>query len=109
VLFGFAPTTAAYWNFIEANSLKNVLTRALAELFAGRPIFSKIGQSIRRAIVQGGWPEETVQSIATAYAELCHRTGAERVNTDVRSCAKAENLPDASFAVLAFRDAPAQV
>ena len=105
---GFAMTAFAHWNFIEAHNLKNVIARALTELSAGKSAFSEIGQSLACAIVQGEWPKDTVQSIATAYAEPCHRTNAERVNREVRSYATAEDLPAASFAVLASRDALAQ-
>jgi pyruvate, water dikinase len=95
---GFATTAEAYWHFIDANGLRNVIADALAELSAGRATLAETGQSIRRAIGRGEWPQETSRAIASAYAELCGRAGRENIDVAVRSSATAEDLPDASFA-----------
>ena len=95
---GFSTTADAYWGFIKVNVLKDTIEGALADLAAGRASLTETGQLIRRAILRGEWPGETAQDIATAYAELCRRSGKEHSDVAVRSSATAEDLPDASFA-----------
>jgi pyruvate, water dikinase len=95
---GFATTADAYWGFIEANGLKEVIATALADLTLGRAPLAEVGQTIRRAILHGEWPSETARAITSTYAELCHRTGTPDADVAVRSSATAEDLPDASFA-----------
>jgi len=95
---GFATTAEAYWRFVEANGLKEVVANSLAELEAGRVPLAEVGQTIRRAFLRGRWPEAAAEAIQAAYAELCERTGKEEVDVAVRSSATAEDLPDASFA-----------
>jgi pyruvate, water dikinase len=95
---GFATTAEAYWRFIDANGLKDVIVGALSDLAAGRATLAETGQSIRRAFVRGEWPKETARAIISAYDELCRRAGKENVDVAVRSSATAEDLPDASFA-----------
>lgn len=95
---GFATTADAYWQFIDANRLKDVIARALAELTTGKMTLAEAGQSIRRAILQGEWSQEAAGAITEAYKELCRRADAESVDVAVRSSATAEDLPGASFA-----------
>ncbi len=96
---GFATTAEAYWRFVEANGLTEVIRAALAELAEGKASLQETGQRIRGAFLRGDWPEESAQAIRAAYRALSERTGAAgEVDVAVRSSATAEDLPDASFA-----------
>jgi len=95
---GFATTADAYWNYVEANGLKQKITDALARLASGKASLAETGGAIRAMFVQGEWPQETADAIRAAYAELCKRAGKKEADVAVRSSATAEDLPDASFA-----------
>jgi pyruvate,water dikinase len=95
---GFATTADAYWGFIAANGLKEVIAGAFRDLASGAAPLAEVGQTIRRAVLRGQFPGETAQAITSAYAELCRRTGRPDADVAVRSSATAEDLPDASFA-----------
>ena len=95
---GFATTASAYWRFIEANSLKQVISDRLDEMASGKKTLAETGQAIRSAFLHGDWPAETAEAISSHYTELCKRTGKDELDVAVRSSATAEDLPDASFA-----------
>ncbi|MGN6261618.1 MAG: phosphoenolpyruvate synthase [Ralstonia sp.] len=95
---GFALTAEAFWRFVDANSLQPVIASALAELDGGKLSLAETGLSIRRAMLRGEWPAETVEAIRLAYDELNRRVGQTDVDVAVRSSATAEDLPEASFA-----------
>ncbi|WP_156967188.1 phosphoenolpyruvate synthase [Paraburkholderia ferrariae] len=95
---GFATTTQAFRDFIEANGLGNVIATALDDLEAQRSSLAQTGELIRSAILRGTWPEEIAHAIRSAYAQLCRHSGNERLGVAVRSSATAEDLPEASFA-----------
>ncbi|TIQ27738.1 phosphoenolpyruvate synthase [Mesorhizobium sp.] len=95
---GFATTAEAYWDFMQANQLKERIQDLLGDLVAGKAALAETGQAIRELFLHGDWPEETAAAITTAYRELCQRTGKAEVDVAVRSSATAEDLPDASFA-----------
>ena len=95
---GFATTSEAYWQFIDANGLRDSITRVLDELAAGKMQLKEAGKTIRTAIINATWPEETVAAITSAYEELCRRTDKVEADVAVRSSATAEDLPEASFA-----------
>jgi pyruvate, water dikinase len=95
---GFATTAQAYWQFVEANGIKQTISDSLAALKAGHAPLAEVGATIRRAFLQGEWPEDIATAITSAYAELCRRTSKTDVDVAVRSSATAEDLPDASFA-----------
>ncbi|QYY32726.1 phosphoenolpyruvate synthase [Cupriavidus pinatubonensis] len=95
---GFAIPVDAYWNFLEANGLRAVLSSTLSALASGKLTLSDAGQKMRRTILTGEWPRETAQAIGQAYATLNRRTGQSNVDVAVRSSATAEDLPEASFA-----------
>ncbi|MBC7103868.1 MAG: phosphoenolpyruvate synthase [Parvibaculum sp.] len=95
---GFATTADAYWRFVEANRLEEVIEGALDDLEAGKASLQETGQAIRRTFLRGDWPEETAEAIRKAYRELSRRSGAADTDVAVRSSATAEDLPDASFA-----------
>jgi pyruvate, water dikinase len=93
---GFATTAQAYWRYVEANGLRQVISNSLAALAAGHASLAEIGATIRHEFLRGSWPPEIADAIRAAYAELCRRAG--KSDVAVRSSATAEDLPDASFA-----------
>lgn len=95
---GFAVTADAYRQFIDTNGLQKTVSSVLDEFTGGKLSLAEAGESIRRAILRGDWPEETAQAIRAAYDELNSRTGQHEMDVAVRSSATAEDLPDASFA-----------
>jgi len=95
---GFATTSDAYWQYVEANGLKQVIADSLAALAAGHAPLAEVGGTIRRAFLRGKWPQNVAEAIQTAYQELCGRGATTDADVAVRSSATAEDLPDASFA-----------
>ncbi|MCM2397971.1 phosphoenolpyruvate synthase [Rhizobium sp. S95] len=95
---GFATTADAYWDYVEANKLRDRMTALLAEWEAGKATLAETGEAIRNIFLKGDWPAETEAAIRAAYRELSKRAGLEEIEVAVRSSATAEDLPDASFA-----------
>ncbi len=95
---GFATTADAYWNYVEANRLRDRMTAMLVEWETGKATLAETGQAIRNIFLKGDWPAETEAAIRSAYRELSRRAGVDDVEVAVRSSATAEDLPDASFA-----------
>lgn len=95
---GFATTAAAYWRFLDDNALRPDLETQLAALARGERSLAGVGAAIRHALLAGPVPDEIRSALASAYEELCARTGMEDVSVAVRSSATAEDLPQASFA-----------
>lgn len=93
---GFALTTRAYWDFVDANDLRGPVDAALGEL--GSTPSAKVGERIRGLFLQGHWPDAVEQSLRRAYRELGRRIGKGDASVAVRSSATAEDLPTASFA-----------
>jgi pyruvate, water dikinase len=95
---GFATTADAYWQYLEANDLKEKITSYLKKMEAGENSLAKSGKAIRNLFRKGSFPEETAEAICGAYHELCQRYETKQVDVAVRSSATAEDLPEASFA-----------
>ncbi len=95
---GFATTAEAYWHFVEANKLNDVLETALSDLKSKRSSLQETGHMIRRAFARSDWPDDISSEICKAYRALSERSGGEDIAVAVRSSATAEDLPDASFA-----------
>jgi pyruvate, water dikinase len=95
---GFATTADAYWQYLEANDLKEKITSYLKKMEAGENSLAKSGKAIRNLFRKGSFPEETAEAICGAYHELCQRYETKQVDIAVRSSATAEDLPEASFA-----------
>lgn len=95
---GFATTSAAYRRFIAENELEERIRERIGEYRNGDRSLAKTGDSIRRMIRRGSWPEDISGEIADAYKELCRRNADEETDVAVRSSATAEDLPEASFA-----------
>ncbi|MEW6470188.1 MAG: phosphoenolpyruvate synthase [Bacteroidota bacterium] len=100
VPYGFALTTAAYWEFIYRNRLNKPIADTLAGL--NRKDFSNLrdaGKTIRDRILEAPLPSSLRTAVGRAYAALCDKY-AYQVEVAVRSSATAEDLPSASFAGL---------
>jgi pyruvate, water dikinase len=95
---GFATRAEAYWEFVDANGLKQVVETELRALKAGKASLQEAGQTIRRAFLRGAWPERAVAAIRSAYRELSQKSNSVNTSVAVRSSATAEDLPEASFA-----------
>ena len=95
---GFATTADAYRRYLQENDLHEKIESRLDDYRKGEKSLHKTGDSIRRMIRRGSWPDDLALDIRDAYRELCRRSGEEEVDVAVRSSATAEDLPDASFA-----------
>jgi pyruvate, water dikinase len=95
---GFATTSAAYRRYLAENELEEKLQERLETYRKGDASLHETGDSIRRLIRRGNWPEDLALAISVAYRELCRRCGESEASVAVRSSATAEDLPDASFA-----------
>ncbi len=95
---GFATSSGAYREYLEANGFNGMIREKMGNLAAGRETLHKVGASIREAVAGGKWPEKIEADIRAAYRELGKRTGKAEPSVAVRSSATAEDLPDASFA-----------
>ncbi|TIP97707.1 MAG: hypothetical protein E5X61_40340, partial [Mesorhizobium sp.] len=62
---GFATTAEAYWDFMQANQLKERIQDLLGDLVAGKAALAETGQAIRELFLHGDWPEETAAAITT--------------------------------------------
>ncbi len=95
---GYATTSDAFRQFIEANDLHHVVKDTMADLDAGKVTLAEAGKTVRSAIAAGEFPEDMKAALIEAYHELGRRTGNDNPSVAVRSSATAEDLPDASFA-----------
>ena len=95
---GFATTADAYWEFLEANDLREKIKEHIKNLKSGQNSLNKAASSIRRLFLHADFPQQIVADIRDAYQKLCESKEDEEVSVAVRSSATAEDLPDASFA-----------
>ncbi|CAN7637309.1 phosphoenolpyruvate synthase [Neorhizobium sp. LjRoot104] len=95
---GFATTADAYWNYLDANDLRQSIAALVADWQEGKAGLAETGAAIRKLFLQGDWPKETADAIVASYGALSRRAGSDDVAVAVRSSATAEDLPDASFA-----------
>ncbi|MBE9171427.1 hypothetical protein IQ238_29365 [Pleurocapsales cyanobacterium LEGE 06147] len=95
---GFATTADAYWEFLQANDLKEKIQAHLDELEAEKQSLEKVGKSIRRLFLRASFPESVAEAIRQAYRQLSQQYETKEVDVAVRSSATAEDLPEASFA-----------
>ncbi|TRD11624.1 phosphoenolpyruvate synthase [Erythrobacter insulae] len=95
---GFATTASAYRRFLKQNRIDDIITRQLVQFSQGASTLSETGETIRRAILAGQWPEDSAAEIVASYRELQNRCASDQMSVAVRSSATAEDLPDASFA-----------
>ena len=95
---GFATTSEAYWQFLEANGIKEKIAGLLDDLRDDKIKLEVAGRKIRRLFAKAEFPGDVREAIGKAYAELSKKYGEDEVDVAVRSSATAEDLPDASFA-----------
>ncbi|MBK7086205.1 MAG: phosphoenolpyruvate synthase [Flavobacteriales bacterium] len=92
---GFAITAQAYWYFLEANRIKELLAACMARVDRkGLTNLTTIAEEARALVLKATWPEDLAQEIRSAYRAL----SVEHNSVAVRSSATAEDLPTASFA-----------
>ncbi|KAK0654193.1 hypothetical protein QBC41DRAFT_351525 [Cercophora samala] len=95
---GFATTSHAYWQYIDANRIREKIGNFVAEWQAGHETLAETGRAIRRLFIRGQWPADAAAAITTAYKKLSTEAQIHDLPVAVRSSATAEDLPDASFA-----------
>jgi pyruvate,water dikinase len=95
---GFATTAAAYWSFLEANGLREVLAGRLRSLSADRRNLAEVGSAMRKLIMDAELPVPLAEAVTAAHADLMRGSGRKDGSVAVRSSATAEDLPEASFA-----------
>lgn len=95
---GFATTTHTFWNYVDANGIREKMTALIREWQLGKANLDETGDSVRSLFLHGTWPATEATAIMSAYRELSARVGIENLSVAVRSSATAEDLPDASFA-----------
>jgi len=95
---GFVTTSGAYFNYLDANSLREPIAKLLENLDVNdSDQLQKTAAEIKKLIVNGRVPDDIRDDIIKTYKELCEMSGKE-VYVAVRSSATAEDLPTASFA-----------
>ncbi len=93
---GFATTSAAFWYFMDYNSLRSRVQTYLAELNRlDYTNLNNIGLQIRTLILNAAFPDDLAEAIIKQYKILSNN---QDVAVAVRSSATAEDLPNASFA-----------
>jgi len=96
---GFAMTAHAYRTFVAHNDLEERIREQIEQL-DGDESLRRIGKAIRQMISRGEYPDDLRDAVAEAYGELSGRYDVDEVDVAARSSATAEDLPEASFAVL---------
>ena len=95
---GFATTAEAYWDFVDANSVRETIQEEFQSLRSGEKFLEDVGETIRKLFRAGRFSPDVEQSIREAYRTLGKRYKSDNVDVAVRSSATAEDLPEASFA-----------
>lgn len=95
---GFAATSAAYWQFIDENGLREVIARGGDDASRSPESLREVGAAIRDAFSAATVGTVLAGQIREAYAALCEAAGDPQLPVAVRSSATAEDLPEASFA-----------
>ncbi|MCG3203682.1 MAG: Phosphoenolpyruvate synthase [Elusimicrobia bacterium] len=95
---GFATTSEAYWDFLDANQLTEQIKFHVNGIPNKKESVQKAGRLIRRLFLESEFPPELADQIRAAYRDLGEKTSSKNVAVAVRSSATAEDLPNASFA-----------
>jgi pyruvate,water dikinase len=96
---GFAVTTAAHEEFLQAHDLRRHEAELLGAIDYEDVAAVAAASAKLRTLVQGSQlPAGTVSAVEAAYGELCQQAGSDTVPVAVRSSAVAEDLAGASFA-----------
>ncbi len=95
---GFVTTSGAYFKFIDANNLREPISKMLGALDVNdSEKLQETAEKIKQMIINGRIPDDIRADIIRSYKELSEMAGRE-VYVAVRSSATAEDLPTASFA-----------
>lgn len=93
---GFVVTAGAYYEFLNATSLKEKIMHELSDLDVDdSKKLQEASKRIKTAILAAELPSDLAEKIKEYYHHLC---GENDRYVAVRSSATAEDLPDASFA-----------
>lgn len=95
---GFATTSQAYREFLEANQLTEKIRELIKDWEEEKKSLEKAGRAIRALFLKSNLPEKIAGEIREAYRELNRRHGEEETDVAVRGCAIAEDLSGVSFA-----------
>ena len=96
---GFAVTTDANELFLATGDLRRREDELLAGLdYEHMGTLAETSRTMRTLVEEAPVPDDVVEAVLSAYAELATRAGAEQVPVAVRSSATAEDLTTASFA-----------
>ncbi|HSP39308.1 MAG TPA: phosphoenolpyruvate synthase [Frankiaceae bacterium] len=95
---GFASTSDAYWEFLDAADLRRPIAEAVGRYRDGRLPLGTLGLDVRTMLLNAPIPPAIADALIRSYEELGNRLGSPDPDVAVRSSATAEDLPDASFA-----------
>src|SRR5215831_13103620 len=59
---GFATTADAYWQYVDANGLREVIADSLAALSVGHAPLAEVGAAIRQAFLRGMWSQDAAHA-----------------------------------------------
>ena len=95
---GFVVSSGAYYKHLEANNLRDPITKILGSLDVNdNDALMKASEDIKEMLIKGAMPMDVQNDIIRSYKELNEMVG-RQVYVAVRSSATAEDLPTASFA-----------
>lgn len=94
---GFVVTSAAYWEFVDGNGLRDPIAEAGNDI-SSQPGSRSVGAALRNAFDAAAVGAQLGSGIRAAYQQMCDEAGDPKLPVAVRSSATAEDLPEASFA-----------
>jgi len=100
---GFIVSSGAYFDFLDANGLRDVISEETGKLDVNdERALGRASEAVKAAIIGARMPKDTAAEITRAYNKLCGVSvmpaASQEVPVAVRSSATAEDLPEASFA-----------
>ncbi len=96
---GFAVTTKAFREFVEAGRLEEKVKSIIEGMDPDNPSdVGPRGKAVRRAFLDSEFSDELRREIEYGYWELGRRLGIENPSVAIRSSATSEDLDGASFA-----------
>ncbi|PIY91595.1 phosphoenolpyruvate synthase, partial [Candidatus Micrarchaeota archaeon CG_4_10_14_0_8_um_filter_60_7] len=99
---GFIVSSGAYFDFLDANGLRDVISEETGKLDVNdERALGRASEAVKAAIIGARMPKDTAAEITRAYNKLCGVSvmpaASQEVPVAVRSSATAEDLPEASF------------